>query len=75
RSVDGVRWLREHPAAWAIGLIAAAALRPRGVFGFARNGFRLWAAWQALRVPKARLAARVLPQVLDWYRTWKSRRR
>lgn len=74
RSMFGVRWLRRNPAVLAIGLITMVALRPRGMLGLAQGGFRLWAAWRALRAPRARVAWAMLPRLLQYYRWWRTRR-
>jgi len=74
RSIFGVRWLKRNPAVLAIGLIAAVALRPRGMLGVARGGLRLWAAWRALRAPRMRVAWAMLPRLLEYYQIWRTRR-
>ena len=74
RAVGGVRWLKVNPAAWVAALVAIVLVRPRGVVTLARVGLRLWAAWRALRAPRARLVWALLPRFLDMYRGLRGRR-
>ncbi len=74
RAVGGVRWLKVNPAACVAALVAIVLVRPRGVVALARGGLRLWAAWRALRAPRARLVWALLPRFLDIYRGLRGRR-
>jgi hypothetical protein len=40
----------------------------------AQGGLRVWAAWRALRAPRARVAWALLPRMLDIYRGIRGRR-
>lgn len=49
RALDGVDWLKAHPAAVAAGVAALVASRPRRLWSLARKGFVLWRGWRNLR--------------------------
>jgi hypothetical protein len=74
RVAGGVRWLKVNPAASVAILVAIVIVRPREVVALAQGGMRVWAAWRALRGPRARVAWALLPRVLDLYRGWRARR-
>ncbi len=74
RTLGGVRWLRLNPAAGVVALLAFVLVRPRSAASMAQGGLRLWAAWRALRAPRARVAWALLPRMLDIYRGLRGRR-
>lgn len=45
----GVDWLKRHPGTVGLAVAAAAILRPRRSWRWARRGFFLWSGWRALR--------------------------
>lgn len=51
--LDGVDWLKHHPAAVGVAVATVAVARPKRAFRWARQGFFLWRGWQAV---KSRLA-------------------
>lgn len=51
--LDGVDWLKHHPAAVGIAAAAVAVARPKRAWRWARQGLFLWRGWQAV---KSRLA-------------------
>jgi hypothetical protein len=74
RVAGGVRWLKVNPAASVAILVAIVIVRPRAVVALAQGGMRVWAAWRALRGPRARVAWALLPRMLDLYRGWRAGR-
>ena len=74
RALGGVRWLKLNPAAGAAMLVALVLVRPRSAVSLAQGGLRVWAAWRALRAPRARVAWALLPRMLDIYRGIRGRR-
>jgi hypothetical protein len=74
KALVGVRWVRGNPVVLVIGLIAAVALRPRGMLGLGTGGLRIWAAWRALRTSRTRVVWALLPRVFDLLRGLRSRR-
>ena len=51
RGVEGVRFLRRHPALWAGTLAFLIALRPMRAFTWLRRG---WTAWRLVRSARRR---------------------
>lgn len=51
--LDGVDWLKQHPAAVGVAAAAVAVVRTKRAWRWARQGFFLWRGWQAV---KSRLA-------------------
>lgn len=47
--LKGVDWLKHHPAAVGIAILAAVVARPRRALRWARRGFFLWRGWRAIR--------------------------
>lgn len=48
-ALQGVNWLKHHPAAIAAAVAAAVILRPKAAWRWAKRGFFVWRGWQALR--------------------------
>lgn len=48
-ALQGVDWLKHHPAAVGAAVAAVVLLRPRRAWRWAKRGFFLWRGWQALR--------------------------
>jgi hypothetical protein len=74
RTLGGARWLKLNPLAGVAALVAFVLVRPRSAVSMAQGGLRLWAAWRALRAPRARVAWALLPRMLDLYRGLRGRR-
>jgi len=49
RLVEGVDWLKQHPAAVGAAVTAVVLARPRRAWRWAQRGFFAWRGWQALR--------------------------
>lgn len=47
--LDGVDWLKHHPAAVALAVFAIVVARPRRAWRWAKRGFFVWRGWQAIR--------------------------
>lgn len=47
--LDGVDWLKHHPAAVGAALAAVVVARPQRAWRWAKRGFFLWRGWQAIR--------------------------
>lgn len=47
--LDGVDWLKQHPAAVGVAAAALAVARPKRAWRWARQGFFLWRGWQAVK--------------------------
>ena len=47
--LKGVDWLKHHPAAIGLAVVAAVVARPRRALRWARRGFFLWRGWQSIR--------------------------
>lgn len=47
--VQGVDWLKHHPAAVAVAVTAIVVARPSRAWRWAKRGFFVWRGWQALR--------------------------
>lgn len=47
--LDGVDWLKQHPAAVGMVVAAVAIARPKRAWRWARRGFFLWRGWQAVK--------------------------
>ncbi len=49
RVLDGVDWLKHHPAAIGIAVALAVVARPKRAWRWAQRGFFLWRGWQAVK--------------------------
>lgn len=47
--LQGVDWLKHHPAAIGVALAAVVASGPKRAWRWARRGFFVWRGWQAVR--------------------------
>lgn len=47
--LEGVDWLKHHPAAVAAAVAAVVVARPRRAWRWAKRGFFVWRGWQAIR--------------------------
>lgn len=47
--LQGVDWLKHHPAAIGVALAAVVATGPKRAWRWARRGFFVWRGWQAIR--------------------------
>ncbi|RIX48458.1 MAG: hypothetical protein D3M94_06130 [Rhodocyclales bacterium GT-UBC] len=47
--LQGVDWLKHHPAAVGVALAAVVASGPKRAWRWARRGFFFWRGWQAVR--------------------------
>lgn len=47
--LDGVDWLKHHPAAVGIAVATVVVARPKRAWRWARRGFFLWRGWTAIR--------------------------
>lgn len=56
--LQGVDWLKHHPAAIGVALAAVVASGPKRAWRWAKRGFFVWRGWQAIRrsIIKADLA-------------------
>lgn len=54
RALAGVDWLKRHPLALAVAVVALVIARPRRVWRWSARIYFLWRGWQGLR---ARLLA------------------
>lgn len=54
RAMDGVDWLKHHPALVAVAAAIVVIAKPRGVWRWAKRGFVLARGWKALRARFAR---------------------
>lgn len=48
-ALQGVSWLKHHPAAIAAAVAALVLVRPKAAWRWAKRGFFVWRGWQALR--------------------------
>lgn len=48
-ALQGVNWLKHHPAAIAAAVAALVLVRPKAAWRWAKRGFFVWRGWQALR--------------------------
>lgn len=48
-ALQGVDWLKRHPAAVAAAVALLAVARPRRAWRWAQRGFLLWRGWRALK--------------------------
>lgn len=48
-ALRGVDWLKRHPAAVGVAVVAVVLARPGRAWRWAKRGFFLWRGWQALR--------------------------
>jgi len=48
-ALQGVNWLKHHPAAIVAAVAAAVILRPKAAWRWAKRGFFVWRGWQAIR--------------------------
>ena len=49
RVLEGVDWLKHHPAAVGLAVAAAVIARPKRAWRWGRRSFLLWRGWQALK--------------------------
>lgn len=54
-ALQGVDWLKHHPAAVGLAVAAVALLRPRRAWRWAKRGFFVWRGWQSLRTALSRM--------------------
>lgn len=47
--LHGVDWLKHHPAAVALAVVAVVVARPGRAWRWAKRGFFVWRGWQAIR--------------------------
>ncbi len=47
--LDGVDWLKHHPAAVGVAVAAVVVARPKRAWRWAQRGFFLWRGWTAIR--------------------------
>lgn len=47
--LEGVDWLKHHPAAVAVAVAAVVVARPRRAWRWAKRGFFVWRGWQTIR--------------------------
>lgn len=47
--LDGVDWLKHHPAAVGAAVAAVVVARPKRAWRWAKRGFFVWRGWQAIR--------------------------
>jgi len=47
--LKGVDWLKHHPAAVGIAVVAAVIARPQRAWRWAKRGFVIWRGWQTVR--------------------------
>lgn len=47
--LEGVDWLKHHPAAIAAAVATVVIARPRRAWRWAKRGFFVWRGWQAIR--------------------------
>lgn len=47
--LQGVDWLKHHPAAIGVAVAAVVVARPRGAWRWAKRGLMVWRGWQAVR--------------------------
>lgn len=47
--LQGVDWLKHHPAAVGMALAAVVVSGPKRAWRWARRGFFVWRGWQAIR--------------------------
>jgi len=52
--MQGVDWLKHHPAAVAVAVTAVVVARPKRAWRWAQRGFFVWRGWQALKNSLAR---------------------
>lgn len=49
RAVDGVHWMKRHPGAVGVAVLALLVARPRRMFRLAKRGFIAWQTFNKLR--------------------------
>lgn len=49
RAVDGVHWMKRHPGAVGVAVLALVVTRPRRAWRWARRGFVAWRSFHKLR--------------------------
>ena len=52
--MQGVDWLKHHPAAIVVAVAAAVVAKPRRAWQWAKRGFFVWRSWQAVKSSLAR---------------------
>ena len=52
--LKGVDWLKHHPAAVGLAVMAVVVARPRRAWRWAQRSFFLWRGWQAIKKSLAR---------------------
>lgn len=52
--LEGVDWLKHHPAAVAVAVAAVVVARPKRAWRWAQRGFFVWRGWQAFKSSLAR---------------------
>lgn len=48
-ALQGVNWLKHHPAAIAAAAVAVVIFSPKAAWRWAKRGFFAWRGWQAVR--------------------------
>jgi len=48
-ALQGVDWLKQHPAAVVAAVAAVVVVRPKAAWRWAKRGFFVWRGWQAIR--------------------------
>jgi len=54
--VDGVEWLKHHPAVVGTAVAAVVVMRPKRAWRWAKRGIFVWRGWQALKTTLAKVA-------------------
>lgn len=54
RVLDGVDWLKHHPAAVFVAVATVVVARPKRAWRWAQRGFFVWRGWQAIKSSLAR---------------------
>lgn len=49
RMLEGVDWLKHHPAAVFAAVVTVVVARPRRAWRWAKRGFFVWRGWQAIK--------------------------
>lgn len=47
--LEGVDWLKHHPAAIVVAVAAIVVARPKRAWRWAQRGFFVWRGWQAIK--------------------------
>jgi hypothetical protein len=48
-ALQGVNWLKHHPAAIAVAVAAVVIFRPKAAWRWTKRGLVVWRGWQAIR--------------------------